>query len=60
MIVVDSNGQSEIVGAFLTSTETMVQVFKSHNLNLSQTNVIISDNALESLTELAYSSYSQQ
>ncbi len=49
MIVVDSNGQSEIVGAFLTAIETqeaitkMVQVFKSHNPNWSQTNVIISD-----------------
>ena len=49
MIVVDSNGQSEIVGAFLTAIETqeaitkMVPVFKSHNPNWSQTNVIISD-----------------
>ncbi len=47
MIVLDSNGQSEIVGAFLTAIETqeaitkMVQVFKSHNPNWSQTNVII-------------------
>lgn len=49
MLVVDSNGQSEIVAVFLTASETeeailkMAQAFKSHNANWSQTTVIISD-----------------
>ena len=49
MLVVDSNGQSEIVATFLTAVETeeaiskMVQVFKTHNPNWSQTRVVVSD-----------------
>ena len=49
MLVVDSNGQSEIVAVFLTSLETeeaiskMVQAFKSHNTQWLETVVVISD-----------------
>lgn len=49
MLVVDSNGQSEIVAAYLTTLETkeaiskMVQAFKSHNPHWSETTVVISD-----------------
>ena len=49
MLIVDGNGQSEIVAAFLTILETreavtaMVQAFKLHNPNWSLTKVVISD-----------------
>lgn len=49
MLIVDSNGQSEIVGVFLTVIETqeaiteMVHAFKHHNTKWSSTNVVISD-----------------
>ena len=49
MLVVNSNGQSEIVATFLTTLETeevitkMVQVFKTHNPKWSQTRVVVSD-----------------
>lgn len=49
MLVVDSNGQSEIVAAYLTTLETeeaiskMVRTFKSHNSHWSETTVVISD-----------------
>ena len=49
MLTVDSNGQSEIVGAFLTTSETeeairkMVQTFKRENPSWSSTKVVITD-----------------
>ena len=49
MIVLDSNGQSEIVAVFLTSIETkvaimkMVKAFKSHNSNWNATTAIVTD-----------------
>ena len=49
MLIIDGNGQSEIVAAFLTTLETretitaMVQAFKLHNPNWSHTKVVISD-----------------
>ena len=49
MIVLDSNGQSEIVAVFLTSIETsvaiskMVKAFKAHNFNWIDTTAITSD-----------------
>ncbi len=49
MIVLDSNGQSEIVAAFLTSVETelaitkMVKAFKLHNPSWTATTAIVSD-----------------
>lgn len=49
MIVLDSNGQSEIVASFLTSVETevailkMVKSFKLHNANWSATKAIVTD-----------------
>ncbi len=49
MIVVDSNGQIEIVGVFLTALETeeaigkMVRAFKAHNPSWSSTKVVMSD-----------------
>ena len=49
MIVLDSNGQSEIVATFLTAVETevaimkMVKAFKSHNANCTCTTAIVSD-----------------
>ncbi len=49
MMIVDSNGQSEIIATFLTVLETekaitkMVQVFKTHNPNWSLTKVVMSD-----------------
>ena len=49
MLTVDSNGQSEIVGAFLTTSETeevirkMVQIFKRENTGWSSTKVVITD-----------------
>ena len=49
MIVLDSNGQSEIVAVFLTSVETrvaivkMVKAFKSHNSKWIATTAIVSD-----------------
>lgn len=48
MMIVDSNGQSEIIATFLTVFETeeaitkMVRAFKSHNSNWPQTKVVIS------------------
>ena len=49
IMIVDCNGQSEIIATFLTVFETedaitkMVQTFKSHNCNWIQTKVVISD-----------------
>ena len=49
MMVVDGNGQSEIVCAFVTVLETeesmgkMIQVFKSHNPAWASSRVLISD-----------------
>lgn len=49
MIVVDSNGQSEIVGVFITALETkeairnMVQAFKAQSPSWSSTKVVMSD-----------------
>ena len=49
MIVVDSNGQSEIVGVFITALETeeaiskMVQAFKDQNPAWPSTKVVMSD-----------------
>ena len=49
MMIVDGNGQSEIIATFLTVFETedaitkMVETFKSHNCNWIQTKVVISD-----------------
>lgn len=49
MLVIDSNGQSEIVGVFLTIFETeeaimkMIEVFKSHNSQWTRKKVVISD-----------------
>lgn len=49
LLVVDSNGQSEIIAAYLTALETegaimkMVQSFKSNNSAWLATRVIISD-----------------
>ncbi len=49
LLVVDGNGQSEIVGSFLTAIETeeaitkMVQAFKSYNANWVKTKVVIFD-----------------
>lgn len=49
LIVIDSNGQSEIVAMYLTSLETedaitkMVQGFKVHNSGWLETKVIMSD-----------------
>lgn len=49
MMIVDANGQSEIIATFLTVFETedaitkMAEKFKSHNDNWPQTKVIISD-----------------
>ena len=49
LLVVDSNGHSEIVATFLTTLETeeaitkMVQVFKTNNPKWSQTRVVVSD-----------------
>ena len=49
MIVLDSNGQSEIVATFLTTTETeiaitkMVKAFKTHNSAWTRTTAILSD-----------------
>ena len=49
LLVVDSNGQSEIVATFLMTLETeeaitkMVQVFKTNNPKWSQTRVVVSD-----------------
>ena len=49
MLVVDSNGQNEIIAMYLTALETeeaiskMVQAFKSHNTQWSETVVVISD-----------------
>ena len=49
MLVVDCNGQSEIVASFLTAIETeeaitkMVQMFKTYNPKWSQTRVVVSD-----------------
>ena len=49
MLIIDSNGQSEIIGVFLTALETqeaigkMVQVFKSENPRWSCTKVVITD-----------------
>ena len=49
MLIVDGNGQSEIVAAFLTVLEThqaitaMIQAFKVHNPNWSFTKVVITD-----------------
>ena len=49
MMIVDSNGQSEIIATFLTVFETegaitkMVETFRSHNCNWIQMKVVISD-----------------
>ena len=49
MMIVDANGQSEIIATFLTVFETedaitkMAEKIKSHNDNWPQTKVIISD-----------------
>lgn len=49
MLVVDSNGQSEIVGVFLTALETeeanskMLQAFKAHNPSWPSTKVVMTD-----------------
>ena len=48
-LIVDSNGQSEIVGAFLTTLETegvirkMVRAFKAENPSWASTKVVITD-----------------
>ena len=49
MLVIDSNGQSEIISIFLTSLETregiskMVKAFKAANSSWNRTGVVISD-----------------
>ena len=49
MLVIDSNGQSEIIAVFLTSLETeeaigdMIRAFKEHNPNWSSTKVVMTD-----------------
>ena len=51
MLVVDSNGQNEIIAMYLTALETeeaiskMIQAFKSHNTQWSETVVVIYDKA---------------
>ena len=49
MVVIDCNGQSEIVGLFMTVSETedaitkMLQAFKTHNPDWPSTNVVMTD-----------------
>lgn len=46
MLIIDGNGQSEIVATFLTmmkTREAITAMVKQHNPNWSQTKVVISD-----------------
>ena len=56
MLVVDGNGQSEIVMMFITTVETeiaitnLVQSFKANNPRWAETRVIMTDNDLSSIS----------